>query len=190
MSKKSRIKGTLLSFSLITSILSLSVLPHTSFAEINSEKDSRYVAYDGTEYVYTTKVENKKAGWTHVATNNSTSADSVNYSVSRTQSTTYTGATSAEFGLMQNKVAASAEISSQTSKTFTTTMNFSIPAKSTYKLEYGSMVMSTSGKINVYSKGLLSSSKTVSGTWSHGSYSTKTPMWLVWKISNYFVVFL
>ncbi|WP_284907803.1 hypothetical protein [Bacillus sp. lyk4-R2A-2] len=134
-----------------------------------------YAASDmtGTEYVHRTATKSKKTSFTHTATNTSSKTDRVSYSVSTTKSTTANFSASYTLKAMVHEVGIKTEIGLGQSKTEKITITWSIPPKSKYILTAGTQFVKGSGVVKKWNAGKVVSSKSVSATWSFGSWSTK-----------------
>lgn len=175
--RKSKSVKTLSALALGATILSGIVTPVSAVesdepTNVVIDEPSDAIAYDGTVYepaIARTGV--KKAYWTHVAKNTASTSDQVTYSVSRSLFSNGTVSGEAEFKILQKGVKVSAEVSLGTNTTKTTTFAFTIPARSTRKLVYGSIYVDTDGQIVRYSNGVKASAKNVGADYTRSSYS-------------------
>ncbi|MBC6308753.1 hypothetical protein HCJ66_04200 [Listeria sp. FSL L7-1582] len=134
----------------------------------------RYVAYDETVYMPSTKSAGTKISYTAEVTNNSSTADKVSRSVTREKFVKAGVSTSAEFGILTAKVGVKAEGSFGKTSKVTVTYAWSIPAKTKTTIKYGSKTYATTGYMARYSRGNLTSKTYVSSSYSTAEYSNKT----------------
>lgn len=125
------------------------------------------------EYVYrmSTKTLSDSWDWSHEARNGVSLVGSVDKTVSRTKLASLNVTSEAEAGVVFSKVGISAEVSIGTSKTESTTVTYPIPANTRTMCMYGSALVSTTGYLDYYFNGKLSSTKYISGNWSYHSIS-------------------
>jgi len=126
---------------------------------------------NGYEYVHSSRTLSTKIDWQHYHSNPKSTTDTVSRSVSRTVNTTANVSVNSTFNAMTAKVGYQAEVGLGVSTTRTTTVTWTIPARSTYVLRYGSRVAAARGTENYWGNGRLLSSKSVNGNWTYMAYS-------------------
>lgn len=130
--------------------------------------------FTGRTYAPTsTSTNNKNITWRHTHKNTSSSADSVTRTVSRTKYFNGSVEVRADADAMVAKVGYSAEVSYGTSATASTSVTYSIPAKTTYECQYGSIYVKTSGLSTQWAQGKKIRTYGVNGNWTRQGYSTK-----------------
>lgn len=130
------------------------------------------VDMNGYEYVHSSGTKNNKTiDWTHIHTNPSGVTATVTRSVERSLYSTATVSAESSFKMMEQKVGVTAELSLGGSSTRTTSVSWNLPANSTYQLRFGSYYGTASGKENYWVNGKIKSTKSVTGKWTHGSFS-------------------
>ncbi|MBC1553033.1 hypothetical protein HB911_13135 [Listeria booriae] len=144
------------------------------FEEIQPSIGVRYVAYDETVYMPSTKSSGTKISYTAEVINKSTGADKVSRSLTREKFVKAGVSTSAEFNILTAKVGVKAEGSFGKSSKVTVTYTWSIPAKTKTTIQYGSKTYATTGYMARYSRGNLTSKTYVNSSYSTAEYSNKT----------------
>lgn len=130
---------------------------------------------NGKEYVASTIItDNPEITFTHVATNNSSSEDTVSFSVSRTKKFSGTLSGTVEASALITTCKISSEVTYGTEKKVSTTCTWSVPPYKSVVCRYGSAVVNTTGKMKTWFNGSVSSTKTVSSVYTYASYSDKT----------------
>jgi hypothetical protein len=129
---------------------------------------------NGYNYSIKTKVLNSPLiSWTHIAVNQTGTADYVSYTVSRQKTFTGTVIAAVEINALTYKCGYSTEIAFSKTDTVKTTTQFSIPANSSITCRYGSAMVLTTGNMERWYYGRLMSSKGITEKYSRASYSDK-----------------
>lgn len=146
-----------------------------SFGTVSAAEEGPqfYIPYDGYDYVKSSESTYLDITWSHYHSNPGSTTDTVTHSVSRTKETNATVSTSASFNTMVAEVGIGTEVGWGSSKNVTTSVTYTIPARTNYTLRYGSRAVKTSGYENRYSDGRKVASKYVTGNWTYQGYSDK-----------------
>lgn len=127
-------------------------------------------------YNYSIKTKNLNSpliSWTHIAVNQTGSADSVSYAVSRQKTFTGTAIAAIEINALTYKCGYSMEIAFAKSDTVYATAQFSIPANSSVTCRYGAAMVRTTGNMERWYYGRLMSSRGITENYSRTNYSDK-----------------
>lgn len=139
----------------------------------NSDFSLNAIDLNGYEYIHSYATRDNKLEFSHLHENTGTSEDSVNYTVSVTQSASATVSASASFDIMIAKAGFSAEVQLGVSRTKSLSVTWTIPPKSKYLLRAGSSWIKASGTENRWYNGKIVSTKSVTGDWTYTSWSDK-----------------
>lgn len=128
----------------------------------------------GKNYVIGTKIiNNPEISFMHVAVNQSSSQDQVTFSVSRTKK--FTGSLSGEIegNAVVYKCGIKSEVSYGTESSYSTSCTWTVPAYSSVTCRYGSALVNTTGTMETWFNGRLTSARTTSAKYTYASYSDK-----------------
>lgn len=159
--------------SLVIAGVTISGATGLSFASENESINPIYIPKEGWVYTNNAKSSSVKIDWTHTHSNPSSTTDYVTKTVSRTKSSTGTFGAESNFKVLQQQVGFNAEVALGKSSSVSTSIQYSIPAYTTYQLRYGSKVMKASGTEKYYENGTVTKSRTSSATYTYESYSDK-----------------
>ncbi|KGX84619.1 hypothetical protein [Pontibacillus litoralis] len=133
----------------------------------------RYDPYRGWEYHMSTMNRGLDIDWSHTHRNPGSTTDTVTHSVTRTQSSHASVSSSASFNTMVAEVGVGTEVGLGQSRSITTSITYTIPPYTTYKLRHGSREVKTSGYEVYYDRGIEVKRNWVSGEWTYSGYSDK-----------------
>jgi len=132
---------------------------------------SQAIDFTGYEYIHSTDSKGLTIDWKHTHVNNKSATDTVSYSVSREAYASANVSVAETFNAMVSEVGVSAEVGWGSRITKTTTISWTIPARSTYTLRYGSRWAKALGTEKYWYRGNVVSSKSVNGQWTYEGYS-------------------
>lgn len=150
-------------------------LPVTTFANQDGEVGTMgdpgglsgtFVTYHGYNYY-------NDISFTHIAENQTSTIDTVSYTVSRTKSSSHTANSTLEADSLVARYGISMEIGWGRSHMVSTTCSWTVPAYSIVECRYGSTCVTASATEEKWFNGILRSTRHFGVDYTHTSYSGK-----------------